>query len=243
MKSRNQPALRVFTSDGFWGSTGYKSGRRRWRETPVRDSIDSTRSAGTRPVASHPEIVPCDFSPNARARALWPPIAEQASNKASLVMPQINAQTVNSVNAETGNRASDNARMGRTALRPASPFWARLEEALGEHPAYRPLNPNSLAKKLGMSQGSVYRWYTGEGKPELDKALKLSKDGGVSVDWLLNNVKPKYPLSKDPALRELLELCERLDPEGRERILRAARGELLQQQASHVDEQPKRGSR
>lgn len=243
MAKSNQPVLRVFTSDGLWGSAGYKSGRRRWRETPVRDSMDRTRSAGTRPAAIQPETVPCDLRPNARARALCPPAAVHASNKASLVMKPINAQTVNSVNAATGNRPPDNARMGRTAVRPASAFWARLEEALGDHPAYRPLNANSLSKKLGMSQGSVYRWYIGDGKPELDTALKLAKDGGVSVDWLLNNIRPKYPIAKDPALRELLELCEQLDAEGRDRILRAARGELLQQRGDDREEQTKRGSR
>lgn len=91
-----------------------------------------------------------------------------------------------------------------------------------------------------MSQGSVYRWYDGTGFPELDKALRLAKDGGVCVDWLLNNVKPKHPISKDPILKELLEICEEMDAEGRERVLRAARGELLQQHGERTGEKDKR---
>jgi hypothetical protein len=80
-----------------------------------------------------------------------------------------------------------------------------------------------------MSQGSVYRWYTGDGLPELKTALFLSKAAGVCVDWLLNNVKPRYPISKDPVLAELFEVCEELDEGSRQRVLRMARGELLQQ--------------
>lgn len=119
-----------------------------------------------------------------------------------------------------------------------SPFWRRLTEALGDK--WAPLNPNSLAKRLGMSQGSVYRWYRGEGFPELETALELSKAGGVCVDWLLNAVKQKHPISKDPLLRELLEVCEDLYGDARQRVLRVARGELLQQQGESEDDRQKR---
>jgi hypothetical protein len=219
--------------------------------------MESTRSAGTLSAAIQPETVPCDLSPKARAKALCPPIDSQASSSAplvglasastprasaSVVIRTINAQTGKCVNAETGNRRRENGRMARPATRPASPFWARLEEALGRHPAYQPFNANALSKKLSMSQGSVYRWYDGTGYPELETALKLAKDGGVCVDWLLNNVKPKHPISKDPVLKELLEICEEMDTEGRERVLRAARGELLQQRGESRDDKEKRRS-
>lgn len=225
--SKGQARLRLATVDGVVLSSGYKSGRKRWRETPLTASTARTRSAG-KPRASQLDTVPCEPNPSRRANADCPPTALHASSSASLLMSVITAQTVNRVNADSGNRGRDNGRMSRNATFPASPFWRRLEEALGEK--WAPLNPNSVATRLGMSQGSVYRWYRGEGLPELSKALDLAKEGGVCVDWLLNNVKPKYPISKDPVLRELFEVCEDLREEGRLRVLRAARGELLQQE-------------
>lgn len=227
MERKDQPALRLIVGGKV---SGYKSGRKRDREIPVSDSTARTRSAGTCPVAIHPEIVPCDRNPSPRANALCPPAASQASNTASLLMFTINAQSVNSVNARSGNWPGKNSRMGRTSIKPASAFWKRLDDALGQHPSYAPLNPNSLAMKLGMSQGSTSRWYDGIGFPELPTALKLAKDGGVCIDWLLNNVKPKYPISRDPMLRELFDVCESLKEDGRKHVLRAAKGELAQQQ-------------
>lgn len=236
---KTQPALRLVTSDGLVVS-GYKSGRKRLLEIPLTDSMASTRSAGTVPRASQLETVLCAPKSSRRAKALCPPTALQASNNASLLMFPINAQTDNRVNAVTGNRRVENGRMGRKAEKPASAFWKRLEEALGNNPRYMPLNANSLATKLDKSQGTTYRWFDGTGLPELQQALDLAKDGGVCVDWLLNNVKPKYPISKDPILRELFELCEDLESAGRERVLRAAKGELLQQHEERTHEQQNR---
>lgn len=157
-------------------------------------------------------------------------------------MPGINAQTVDSVNAQTGKPCRDNGHMPKTAVHQASAFWKRLEEALAERKEWQPVNANHVATRLKMSQGSVYRWYRGVGMPELETALYLAKEAGVCVDWLLNNVKPKYPIAKDPALRELVQMCEELTEEGRERVLRAARGELLQQQGEiHANEQIRAG--
>ena len=238
--SKSRHALwRLATVDGVPVSSGYKSGRNRWREIPDRHSTSSTRSAGKRDVIQ-PETVPCDFRPSARARALCPPTALQASNNASLLMTPINAETGNGFNANSGNCARQTSRMGKRTELPASEFWQRLTEALGEK--WRPLNSNSLATRLKMSQGSVHRWFTGQGLPELSTALDLAKEGGVCVDWLLNGFKPKYPISRDPLLRELFEICEDLGRDARERVLRVARGELLQQQRDqHEESQPRTG--
>jgi hypothetical protein len=145
-------------------------------------------------------------------------------------MRLINAQTVNSVNANSGNAGRDNRRMAKRPSLPASAFWKRLEEALGDKPSWQPFNANNVAMRLKKSQGSVHRWYTGQGLPELQQALDLAKEGGVCIDWLLNAVKPKYPISKDLTLRKLVEICEDLKTEGRAAVLRAAEGELLRKQ-------------
>jgi hypothetical protein len=131
--------------------------------------------------------------------------------------------------------------MGKTAVFAPSAFWRRLAEAMGDK--WQPLNPNSLAKRLNMSQGSVHRWYRGTGLPELQTALDLSKEAGVCVDWLLNGVKPKYPISKDPVIRELFEICEELSMDGRQAVLRAAKGERLQQMVEETSEAQARPKR
>ena len=87
-----------------------------------------------------------------------------------------------------------------------------------------------------MSQGSVGRWYHGEGFPEMDTCIELAERGRVCVDWLLTGRLPKYPISRDSAMREIFETCQALDDDGRTAVLRAARGELLQKQAADIAE-------
>jgi transcriptional regulator with XRE-family HTH domain len=225
---RNQARLRLIVDNE---SDGYRSGRRRWRDTPDTASIGRTRSAGIRPEASQPETVPCDLKPSARAKALWPPTASHAARSASVDMDPINAQTVNMVNANSGSRCRDNRRMAREPARQPSEFWKRLQEALKDKPLWQPLNANHVATRLKMSQGSVYRWFTGDGLPELDTALYLAEAGGVTVDWLLRGRKPKYPISSDPLLRSLFELCEDLNEDSRKTVLRTAENEKLRKDA------------
>lgn len=66
-----QAGLRLVVIDGELVSNGYKSGRRRWRETPDTASKAITRSAGTRPERAHfwtachvtPIFLPTDRKP------------------------------------------------------------------------------------------------------------------------------------------------------------------------------------
>lgn len=247
MIKKRHARLRLVTLNGETISGGYKSRRKRCRDTPVAASTASTCLDGT-PRTNQLDTVLCRPNFKARAKAVCPPTTRHASLSASsdsstksLLMQHINAQTVDYVNARTVNGRPENVGMGKTAVFAPSAFWRRLAEALGEK--WQPMNPNSLAKRLGMSQGSVHRWYRGVGLPELQTALELSKEGGVCVDWLLNGVKPKYPISKDPVIRELFEICEELGEEGRLAVLRAAKGERLQQMAEETSQaqiRPKR---
>lgn len=86
-----------------------------------------------------------------------------------------------------------------------------------------PESQNGVAKLLGRSHSSVARWYHGEGLPELATCRKLAVKGGVSVDWLLTGRKPKYPISADPMLSRIMEVCIDLDQSGRAEVLRFAR--------------------
>lgn len=131
------------------------------------------------------------------------------------------------ITAYSGNTARQAAKMGRKAGSPPSRFWSRLVEALKERG--EPTSQNAVAALLGMSHGSVWRWYHGDGLPTLDTCRDLAIKGGVSLDWLITGRKPKYPISKDPVLTKILQTCEDLQGPARGRILRIARDEPVRQ--------------
>jgi transcriptional regulator with XRE-family HTH domain len=136
----------------------------------------------------------------------------------------INAQIVNRVNAYSANGELHAAPVGKRAETEPSDFWKRLTEAWGAKGL--PVSQNGIAMKLSMSQGSTRRWYTGEGYPEIDVLRALAKEGGVTIDWLLDERLPKSPIGKQTTLGMFLALWEQLDEAGKERIHRAALGEL-----------------
>jgi transcriptional regulator with XRE-family HTH domain len=111
---------------------------------------------------------------------------------------------------------------------PPSRFWARLLEALKEQGL--PTSQRGIARMLGMSQGSIGRWYHGESLPQLATARRLAIKGKVTVDWLITGRKPKYPISADPTLNRIMEICIDLDLPGREAVLRVARREKAQKE-------------
>lgn len=194
------------------------------RGTPVARSTSTTLSAGTRPVAIHREIDPCDLNPIARANAVWPPTRSHANRIACLLMGPITAQIVNTINAYSGSRVQQAVPMGKTTESPPSPFWQRLTDAWA--PLGLPTSQNGVATKLGMSQGSTRRWYTGDGLPETEIIKEIARLGNVTIDWLLLERMPRSPISPKTQLGKLLLLWEQLDDAGREHLHRTALGEL-----------------
>lgn len=230
--------LRLATDEGKVVS-GYRSGRRRCRDTPLTFSTDNVRSAGTLPLEIQLDTVLCAPSSRSRAKAVCPPTALQASSNAASgescdvsVMTSITAQAVESVNADSGNARGHNMHMGRKSESQPSAFWRRLTDAWSEQDL--PTSQNGVATKLKMSQGSVGRWFHGEGLPELETCIDIAGRGRVCVEWLITGTLPKYPISRDPVLREIFEICESLDDSGRAMVLRTAKGELLQKQAEEI---------
>lgn len=231
---RRLAALGVTVIDGGL-SSGYRSGRKRCRDTPVSFSIAMTRSDGARPDAIQPEIEPCDLSPRRRARADCPPAASQASNSAPstgdgslaeiadcfVLTPPFNAQTVNAVNAHSANLTRNMLGMGRQPESEPSAFWKRLVAAWAARNL--PTTQNGIAKRLNMSQGSVRRWFAGEGFPETDTLIKIASLGRVSIDWLLTGKHHASGVDKD--LDDLLDIWDHLDGQAREHVVRSARGE------------------
>lgn len=152
----------------------------------------------------------------------------------------INAQNVRSVNAYSANESPHARRMGKQAETEASDFWKRLVEAWASKGL--PTSQNGIAGKLDMSQGSTRRWYTGEGFPEIEILRKLASLGGVTIDWLLDERLPKSPIGKQTTLGKFLTLWEQLDEAGKERIHRAALGEIALKPPARVQPSKKSGT-
>lgn len=147
-------------------------------------------------------MLPCDLSPSSRASAVCPPTASQASSNASLLMPAINAQVVNGVNARIGNGRKHNPGMGRQAESEGSEFWQRLVEAW--KPKGLPTSQNGVADELGKKgNGTTGRWFSGETLPEMDTLRDIALKGNVTVDWLLTGRYPKHPITPGTVLGDL----------------------------------------
>jgi hypothetical protein len=211
---------------------GYRSGRSSCRDIPVRASTARTRSAGTRLVAIHREMLPCELKPKPRASALWPPMALHALSIADtaleswgsdLDMNIFNADFVRSVNAYSGNGLPQTRGMPREPELEPSAFWRRLVEAWDEQGL--PTSQLGIAKKLGfIGNGTTGRWYRAETLPQADELITLAKHGKVTVDWLLTGNEPKRPISPDSDLGRLLRIWSDLKPENRPHVLEAAEG-------------------
>lgn len=76
-----------------------------------------------------------------------------------------------------------------------------------------------IAKTIGLSQGTIYKYLTGEPKPDLDTITKFAKWMGMSLDVLLlgesghvaqHIAQPSPPYGPT---RHLMELTQDLDPE------------------------------
>lgn len=236
-KTKNGQALLrlASTEDESDSGGGYTSGRKTCRGMPDAASMASTRSAGTRPDAIHPDTVPCDFSPKSRARALCPPTFSHAARIAALYMPPFNATRVKSVNAYPANAKAHSPSMGREAESEGSAFWQRLVECWAEKGL--PTSQNGVAKSLPseesdsktMSQGSVRRWFTGENYPAMPTLIEIARRGDVTIDWLVRGTLPKRPAQPGSPLERLLNVWELLPDEqhrGRGALLRDAEREL-----------------
>lgn len=63
----------------------------------------------------------------------------------------------------------------------------KLAEKIQYERKKRLLSQEALASKLGLRRQSISRWESGEGYPELETLIQLSKCLDVSVDYLLND--------------------------------------------------------
>jgi hypothetical protein len=152
-------------------------------------------------------------------------------------MPQLNTFGICSVNTQSFSEARHDARMestppGRRTKSTPSKFWERLAQAIDARPSCKlKANPTAIAKSLGLTQGGVRKWYTGESLPELETGRELALRTGVCLDWLYTAREPMYPggARGDPFLETVMQLVSELSESERARTI-----EYLQFKADHA---------
>lgn len=174
-------------------------------------------------------MVPCERSPNFWARAVWPPTFSHARRRASRCgfesrfMPYLTHKSLSQSTPEPLKVCVNVDHLGKKPITEPSAFWIRLTECWKQN--HLPTTQNGIATRLGMSQGSTRRWFTGEGLPETETLKDLAARGHVTIDWLLTSQLPRAPIKPGSPLYELLEIWYSLDEILRERILHAAMAE------------------
>lgn len=94
------------------------------------------------------------------------------------------------------------------------------------------MSQTQIAIKLGITQGAVSQWETGQTEPASDQLLALAKIFGVSVYEIKGEDEPqtkKEPASSGGQDEKLLDLYSRLTPENRIRIASYLEGLLASQ--------------
>lgn len=142
---------------------------------------------------------------------------------------EINAQCVMSVNAYgvigRGQTPLMPKRKGKTPKKERhepSEFWQRLVDTWKD--AGRVCTQSSAARAVNNTQSTAQRWENGSSVPERPKLQVLARLGNTTVDYLLFKRGPKHP--PDETLTWLMNAYQRLDQDGKDHILAAARGAL-----------------
>lgn len=136
-------------------------------------------------------------------------------------MAPFNVSSASVVNARpaTVRNASGITDDGDVTNLPASEFWKRL--VLAWEARGLPTSQLGVARKLGMSQGSVQQWVRGSSLPTLATAIDIAERGKVCVEWLLTGRGPQYPDSArgDPWLESVCAILRDYPEHERARLL------------------------
>jgi transcriptional regulator with XRE-family HTH domain len=105
-----------------------------------------------------------------------------------------------------------------------------FKERLTERRRALGLTQESLAKSLGLAQGTVSAYETGYRSPDLDTLAKLAGRLGCTADWLLGS--DDQPGWAGPFIKDLSEI----DQDGRDILLALAK--VLARKEGEVKECP-----
>lgn len=74
----------------------------------------------------------------------------------------------------------------------------KIGRFIAEQRKARQLTQRQLAGELDISDKTISKWETGQGKPDLDNLLRLSQLYHVSTDYILTGVQPDSPAPPPP---------------------------------------------
>lgn len=74
-------------------------------------------------------------------------------------------------------------------------------------------NPNELAKLLGISIQSYYRYETGQNEPNIKRLMQIANYYGVSIDYLCENETNKNlkSIPTNQTIQKVIELIQQLN--------------------------------
>lgn len=212
----NQALLRLLVFDD---STGYRSGRSSWRETPESFSTSSTRRGGM-PERRHLETAWCD-NPHLEAMLKSPPppsIARSTTSMAGILQPivAISQQPMRAPGAD-----SMQLMVVRTKEEARAEFARNLNRELERLEAPRRGRAGWLRERLGkvVSRESCRKWLAGEDLPDQGNMSILIDTLGLNQQLLRTGRWEPAPSSKDERFLELEKAWPELDNEARNAIV------------------------
>jgi len=199
--------------------SGYKSGRRSLRETPVSRSIGNTNSAGTPRFERESQYQTWDcVVPIRSAKGFCPPASLQA--RCSADFDDMQTEYPNLGQLQPKNLCKQTyAKLGTLGrMRGIDPtaFGRRVRdrrEELG-------WSQGRLAAESGQSQSNVGWIELGNAKDPEKQALKLARALHLHVDWLLHGTGPRETARPLPSPKEFAALYAELPDEGKVELLR-----------------------
>lgn len=192
-------------------STGYKSGRSSWRETPLTFSTAKTRKGGT---SSHCETA-CGFMPSDLASEPTPP---------DLSIARCSAASLSFMKTDESTALKKNqVPLGCTAKAMLYAHEMLLKDRIRYAIDRRNIAVDELAELLAKATGkslspqAIYQWQSGKTGPHRDKIPILEAILKLPAGWLQNkDSQPLPPLGPDDLeifLERLLEVGKAI-PEG-----------------------------
>lgn len=78
----------------------------------------------------------------------------------------------------------------------------------------------TLGKRFGVTPKAARKWLEGLGYPDLDKALRIAQEAGVSALWLLQGVGPKYVAeARNQMAQRVGDIVDSLPPDERQQAI------------------------
>lgn len=217
----NQARLRLVVIND---SMGYKSGLNSCRETPDMASMDSTRSAGTRPERRH--FCTAWYETEHRAakgKRPPPPLIARSTTLMEPILQPIVALRQQPIRA--CQAASMQLMVVRTKEEARAEFARNLNRELDRLSAPRRGRPGWLREKLSnaVSRESCRKWLAGEDLPDQGNMSILIDTLDLNQQLLRTGSWEPAPSSKDQRFMELEKAWPHLEDPAREAIMMVLR--------------------